>query len=148
MAPDMEGYVGLFMSALLAATVLPFSSEAVLVGLAAIERYDPWLMWLAASVGNTAGAWINWLLGRFIERFKERRWFPFNATTIERAGDWFRRFGVWSLLLAWLPVIGDPLTLVAGVFRVNVWFFLALVFAGKAARYAIVLLSARELLNL
>ena len=92
-----------------------------------------------ASVGNTLGSVVNWLVGRFLLRWRERRWFPIGAAALERATAWFARFGVWSLLLAWLPIVGDPLTLVAGVLRVNFWLFVALVALGKTARYALVL---------
>ena len=139
----MEGYVGLFLSALLAATVLPFSSEAVLVGLmAAADYYMIWL-WFLASLGNVLGAAVNWGLGRFCLRWQDRRWFPVDKEKLDRAGRWFSRYGVWSLLLAWVPIIGDPLTFAAGVLRVNFWLFLLLVSIGKAGRYAVVILAAQ-----
>ena len=95
-----------------------------------------------ASVGNTLGSFVNFLLGRFCLHWREARWFPVKAAGLDRAGAWFRRFGVWSLLFAWLPLLGDPLTLAAGMLRVNVWLFLALVGAGKVARYGVVLWAA------
>jgi len=142
----MEGYVGLFLGALLAATILPFSSEAVLAGLYAFDRYDPLLLWLVASVGNTLGGLLNWVLGRFCLQWQDRRWFPVAPDRLERAQRWFGRYGTWLLLLAWLPVVGDPLTFAAGVLRVNVWVFLVLAGAGKAARYGLVLLAAQGFL--
>lgn len=136
-------YAGLFLSAFLAATVLPFSSEAVLAGLyAAKSGAGAGLLLLTASVGNTLGSFANFLLGRFCLHWRESRWFPIKADRLERAGAWFRRFGAWSLLFAWLPVVGDPLTVVAGMLRVNAWLFLALVGAGKVARYVAVLWAA------
>ncbi len=142
----MEGYLGLFFSALLAATILPFSSEAVLAALYAVDRYDAVLLWLVASVGNTLGGLVNWVLGRFCLHWRDRRWFPVSPQRLQRAQQWFGRYGTWSLLFAWLPVVGDPLTFAAGVLRVNVWVFLVLVGIGKAARYAVVLLVAKGLL--
>ena len=142
----MEGYVGLFLSALLAATVLPFSSEAVLVGLMAAGDYDMIWLWFLASLGNVLGAAVNWGLGRFCLRWQDRHWFPVDKEKLDRAGRWFSRYGVWSLLLAWVPFIGDPLTFAAGVLRVNFWLFLLLVSIGKAGRYAVVILAAQGFL--
>ena len=142
----MEGYVGLFLSALLAATVLPFSSEAVLVGLMAAGDYDMIWLWFLASLGNVLGAAVNWGLGRFCLRWQDRRWFPVDKEKLDRAGRWFSRYGVWSLLLAWVPFIGDPLTFAASVLRVNFWLFLLLVSIGKAGRYAVVILAAQGFL--
>ena len=142
----MEGYVGLFLSALLAATVLPFSSEAVLVGLMAAGDYDMIWLWFLASLGNVLGAAVNWGLGRFCLRWQDRRWFPVDKEKLDRAGRWFSRYGVWLLLLAWVPIIGDPLTFAAGVLRVNFWLFLLLVSIGKAGRYAVVILAAQGFL--
>ena len=141
----MEAYGGLFASGFLAATLLPLSSELVLVGLLAAGGYDVGLLWFAATLGNSLGAAVNWALGRYCLRWRERRWFPISGPALERAGRWFRRFGVWSLVMAWLPVVGDPLTFAAGVMRVNFWLFMALVAAGKGARYLAVILAAREL---
>lgn len=135
----MEGYLGLFLSAFLAATVLPFSSEAVLAALAAFDAHDDLLLWVTASVGNTLGSLANWVLGRFFIRWQNRRWFPVKPDRLARASRWFRRYGTWSLLFAWLPAVGDPLTLAAGMLRVNVGLFLVLVGFGKAVRYAVVL---------
>ena len=138
--------MGLFLSALLAATVLPFSSEAVLVGLMAAGDYDMIWLWFLASLGNGLGAAVNWGLGRFCLRWQDRRWFPVDKEKLDRAGRWFSRYGVWSLLLAWVPFIGDPLTFAAGVLRVNFWLFLLLVSIGKAGRYAVVILAAQGFL--
>jgi membrane protein YqaA with SNARE-associated domain len=142
----MNGYLGLFISAFLAATVLPFSSEAVLTALYAFDRQAALNLWLVASAGNTLGSFANWLLGRFCLRWRDRRWFPVKPNQLDRASRWFAKYGAWSLLFAWLPVVGDPLTLAAGVLRVNVWLFLVLVAAGKAVRYAAVLAAAQGLL--
>jgi membrane protein YqaA with SNARE-associated domain len=108
--------------------------------------YDMIWLWFLASLGNVLGAAVNWGLGRFCLRWQDRRWFPFDKEKLDRAGRWFSRYGVWSLLLAWVPFIGDPLTFAAGVLRVNFWLFLLLVSIGKAGRYAVVILAAQGFL--
>ncbi|WP_339515817.1 YqaA family protein [Pseudomonas sp. RL_15y_Pfl2_60] len=130
-------YLGLFLSALGAATLLPLQSEALLVGLLLSHDYSVWLLLLAASLGNILGSVINWWLGRYIEHFSQRRWFPVKPQQLERAQAFYARYGRWSLLLSWAPVIGDPLTLVAGVMREPLWRFLLLVTLAKVARYGI-----------
>jgi membrane protein YqaA with SNARE-associated domain len=128
-------YAGLFAAAFLSATVLPFQSEVVLFGLLLTERHSWWLLVLVASVGNTLGSATNWVLGRLLARFEERPWFPVKRESIARAEKWYHRYGRWSLLLSWLPFIGDPLTIVAGVLREPFPVFLALVILAKTARY-------------
>ena len=132
---DLAAYAGLFASALLAATVAPMQSEAVLVALLLGGDYSvPWLL-VVASCGNILGAVLNWLLGRWIERFHERRWFPASAQQLARTQGWYQRYGKWSLLLSWAPLIGDPLTVVAGVMREPLPIFLLLVTIAKTGRY-------------
>ena len=131
-------YGALFLSAFLAATVLPVSSEAVLAGLIVSGRADPWLLLVVATIGNTLGSVVNWVLGRGVETLRNGRWFPITADRYEQACRTFRRFGQWTLLFAWLPVVGDALTLAAGAARVNLGVFVALVATGKAARYAVI----------
>ncbi|MEZ5935572.1 MAG: YqaA family protein [Alphaproteobacteria bacterium] len=125
-------------TAFLAATLLPASSEAVLAGLVVAEAAPIALLLAIASVFNTAGSCVNWLLGRVAERFKDRRWFPVSADSLERAQVWYRRYGVWSLLASWVPIIGDPLTVAAGVMRTPITVFLPLVALAKTARYAVI----------
>ncbi len=139
----LPAYVGLFLSALLAATILPASSEVVLATLLASEAYNPPLLLAVATAGNTLGSLVNWILGRFLLHFQDRRWFPLTPAQYERACAWFTRYGVWSLLFAWLPVLGDPLTVVAGALRVGLWRFLILVAIGKAARYAAIAVTVQ-----
>jgi membrane protein YqaA with SNARE-associated domain len=135
----MESLTGVFMSAFLAATILPFSSEIVLTAFYAAGGGEAVTLWLVASAGNVLGALVNWWLGRYLLHWQDRKWFPFKPDQLGRAENWFGRFGQWSLLLAWVPVVGDPLTFIAGLLRVNVWVFLVLVTIGKAGRYAAVL---------
>ncbi|WP_067215658.1 YqaA family protein [Stappia indica] len=129
-------YGGLFLSALGAATLLPMQSEAVLVGLLLSGR-PVLLLLFVASLGNTLGGLINWALGRGIERFRHRRWFPVGEAALTRAQDWYSRWGKWSLLLSWMPIIGDPLTLAAGVMRERFLTVLVLVAIAKTGRYAV-----------
>jgi membrane protein YqaA with SNARE-associated domain len=128
-------YAGLFAAALLSATVLPFQSEVVLFGLLLTEHYSWWMLVLVASVGNTLGSAANWLLGRLLALFEDRPWFPVRRETVARAEKWYHRYGRWSLLLSWLPFVGDPLTIVAGVLREPFPVFLILVALAKTARY-------------
>ena len=134
--------IALFINAFIASTILPAASEVVLW---AIVANDPGLLWPAiavASVGNTAGAAVNWALGRYLSNFTERKWYPLAARQQDRAARWFQRFGLWSLLFAWVPIVGDPLTVVAGVLRVRFPVFLCLVAVGKTGRYIIIAMLA------
>lgn len=130
-------YLSIFATAFIAATLLPVFSE---VALAASFTSDAsiFLLWLAATVGNTLGSCVNWWLGREILRFQHKRWFPITELQLEKAQSIFNRYGVWSLLMAWMPVIGDPLTFVAGIFRVRFICFLVLVAIGKGVRYGVI----------
>lgn len=133
---DLAVYGGLFLAAFTAATLLPAQSEALVVGLL-LTDYAPWLVLAVASVGNVLGSVVNWFLGRGIEWFRGRRWFPVSPAALARAEGWYRRYGRWSLLLAWAPIIGDPLTVVAGVLRETFLVFLLLVSIAKIGRYLI-----------
>jgi membrane protein YqaA with SNARE-associated domain len=124
----------LFSSAFLAATILPFYSEVVLFALLR-EGHSAALLVAVATIGNTLGSVVNWWMGIYILHFRHRRWFYFNDKQIERAQQWFRRYGFWTLLFAWLPVGGDALTLIGGIMRVPMWLFLPLVALGKGLRY-------------
>ena len=131
-------YLSLFTISFLAATILPFSSEITLAGLIATSNYDNLLLLIFASVGNILGSVVNWALGFYSRTITTKKWFPFKETQIERSSQWFKKFGKWSLLFAWFPVIGDPLTLVAGLLRVRFLDFIILVAIGKVSRYLIV----------
>lgn len=128
-------YGGLFLAAFLAATVLPAQSEAVLAGLLAGGHFSPGLLILVAGTANVLGSVVNWLLGRGVERFRNARWFPLSAKSLERAGRWYRRYGWWSLLLSWMPIVGDPLTVAAGIMREPFARFLLVVSIAKFGRY-------------
>ncbi|MGH6892653.1 MAG: YqaA family protein [Dongiaceae bacterium] len=134
MSLEFAGLGGLFLAAFIASTLFPASSEAVLGGLTTSGAYDAWVLIGIASAGNVLGASVNWGLGRWAA---ETRWVRDNRH-LARASSWFQRYGPWSLLLSWLPVIGDPLTLAAGLARLNFPAFLLPVAAGKVGRYILV----------
>lgn len=141
---DLGIYIGLFASAFLAATIFPAQSEALLVGLLVAGAQPPWLLVAVASVGNILGSAVNWALGRSIELFSERRWFPMKGDKLDRACTRYRRWGKWSLLLSWVPIIGDPITLAAGFLREPLPMFLLLVAIAKTGRYvALALLTLK-----
>lgn len=130
-------YAALFGSAFLAATIFPAQSEAVLAALLLDGTHPAPVLIAVASLGNVLGAIVNWLLGRGIERFKDKAWFPAKGDVLERAQAWYQRYGKWSLLLSWAPFVGDPLTVVAGVMREPFPVFLALVTVAKVGRYLV-----------
>lgn len=135
----MTGLLALFVSAFTAATLIPAGSEVALVALARAGDHAPALLWLIATAGNVLGAAVNAALGRAATRFRDRRWFPASPGALARAERRYRRWGRWSLLLSWVPVIGDPITVAAGLLREPWWSFLALVTLAKGGRYLVIL---------
>jgi membrane protein YqaA with SNARE-associated domain len=127
-------YLGLFLTALLAATLLPAQSEAAVAAML-VSGHRTWLVIAVASVGNILGSVINWWLGTQAARLGNRRWFPLKSKQMERAAAWYRRYGRWSLLLSWVPIVGDPLTVVAGVLRERLAIFVLFVAIAKIGRY-------------
>ncbi|WP_089679344.1 YqaA family protein [Halomonas shengliensis] len=130
--------LSLFLVALASATLLPGGSEVWLArlwcqGEAAVA------LWAVATLGNSLGSLVNVALGRYARHFQDRRWFPVSAEGLARAERWYLRFGEWSLLAAWAPVVGDPLTVLAGIFRLPWWRAALLILVAKGARYALVL---------
>ena len=141
MTGDLAAYGGLFAAALVAATILPAQSELLLAGLLNAGEQSPVLLVTFASLGNVLGSIINWGLGRHLIHLRHRRWFPLKPEAYDKTVGWFNRYGLWSLLLAWVPVIGDPLTVVAGALRVDLLRFTVLVAIGKVGRYIFIALS-------
>ena len=131
-------YLSLFIISFLAATILPFSSELTLASLMATSSFDNLLLLAVASLGNILGSVVNWILGFYSRNLSTKRWFPFKDKQIEKSSKWFNKFGRWSLLFAWVPIIGDPLTLAAGLLRVKFIEFLILVTIGKVSRYLVI----------
>ncbi|SDP11888.1 membrane protein YqaA, SNARE-associated domain [Phyllobacterium sp. YR620] len=135
MPADFAVYAGLFAIAFAAATILPMQSEAALAGLLLSNAFPSSVLISVASAGNILGSVVNWGLGRAIDRFRDRKWFPANSAQLDRAASWYRRFGRWTLLLSWMPIVGDPLTVVAGVLREPLASFIILVAIAKIGRY-------------
>ncbi|WP_347900497.1 YqaA family protein [Pseudomonas purpurea] len=136
----LTGYLGLFLAAFGAATLLPLQSEALLVGLLLSDRYWLWTLLAIATLGNVLGSLLNWWLGHSVERFKGRRWFPVSPRHLDKARGHYQRYGHWSLWLSWVPIIGDPLTVIAGVMREPLARFLLIVTLAKGARYGVLAL--------
>jgi membrane protein YqaA with SNARE-associated domain len=130
-------YLGLFIVAFMAATVLPAQSELLLGALLIDKTFSPFLLIAVATVGNVIGSCVNWWIGRLAERFRERRWFPVSADTLTHYQLRYQRWGKWSLLLSWAPLIGDTLTLIAGVMREPFLPFVLIVTFAKLARYLV-----------
>lgn len=126
---------GLFGAAFLAATVVPMQSEALLVGLLLGTNHSPALLVSVAGCGNILGAILNWWLGRSIQRFRDRPWFPVKTRRLTQATWWYHRYGRWSLLLSWAPIIGDPITVIAGVLGEPLLTFVLIAGTAKLLRY-------------
>ena len=131
-------YLSLFLAAFLAATIIPAQSEAGLSALIMTTENNVILLVVVATFGNVLGAVVNWYLGRWVNRFSDRRWFPIKPLQLSRATLWYRKYGRWSLLLSWLPFIGDPITIAAGVLREPFLSFVLIVGFAKAIRYILV----------
>ncbi len=131
--------IGLFAVSFFAATLLPGGSEAALLAMVASTDHSIWLLFGVASLGNTLGSVLNYALGRGALRYQNRKWFPASPATLAKAQSAFLRWGQWAVLLAWVPVIGDPITVVAGVMRMGFIRFLILVAISKTLRYAVLL---------
>ena len=130
----------LFISAFAAATILPLQSEAVLWSLLYQAQQPAFILISVASIANILGSCVNWWLGLKLEQFKQRRWFPASEQQLERAQITYQKYGYWSLLLSWVPIIGDPLTLIAGLLKERFTRFLLLVSVAKIGRYLCVYL--------
>ncbi len=135
---DAAVYSGLFTASLVAATVLPAQSELLLAALLVSGEQAAWKLIGVAWVGNTLGSAINWALGKFLCRFRDRKWFPIGPEVLDKAQGWYGRYGRWSLLLSWAPFIGDPITVAAGVMREPWWSFVSIVALAKLIRYMVV----------
>ena len=139
-------YLTLFLVAFLAATILPLSSEVVLAGLSSTSG-EKILLLVVASFGNVLGSSFNWVLGKYARNLETKKWFPFSTNQLLKASFWFTKYGKWSLLFAWLPIIGDPLTFIAGVARLRFVPFLILVTIGKVSRYILIIIGVDWIVN-
>jgi membrane protein YqaA with SNARE-associated domain len=142
----MASVIALFFAAFLAASIFPAQSETFLVTLLLADNHPVWVLFTAATVGNVLGSVLNWLIGRFLKQFSDRRWFPVSPQKFEKAAGWYHRWGYWSLLASWVPIIGDPLTLVAGALREPFWRFALIVTLAKGGRYLVLILATLSLI--
>lgn len=141
---DSFALLGLFSASFLAATLLPAQSEAILAAMVIADGFSPLALLLAASTGNVLGSCVNWVLGLQVDRLGKRRWFPVSEAKMKQVRETYARWGWPSLLLSWAPIIGDPLTLVAGAMKEPFWRFLLVVTFAKTARYVVIIAFARE----
>lgn len=135
---DLLAHGGLFLAAFLAATIFPAQSEFLLIGMLMSEEFSPLALLIVASVGNILGSCVNYLIGRAFAGTQRLERF-INAQRREQAENWYRKYGRWSLLLSWLPIIGDPLTIVAGLCRDRFLYFVLIVTIAKAGRYSVIM---------
>lgn len=134
----IEVYVILFLSSFTSSTILPGNSELTLTAFISQREFETLYLIIVASIGNVLGSIVNWYLGRYFIKFKNKKWFPFNEKNLNNSSKWFLKYGKWSLLLSWLPFIGDGLTLIAGVLKVPLFEFIVLVTIAKVVRYVFV----------
>lgn len=139
-------YLTLFTICFLAATLLPLGSEVTVAGMAAAEK-NFWVIWIVASLGNYLGAFANYAVGRWGGKWCLRRYFDTSPAALEKARRWYSHWGHPTLFFAWLPVIGDPLTVLAGILNVHPLLFTLWVLPGKAIRYWIVIKGVEGILR-
>ena len=139
---SIEVYIILFTSSFASSTILPGHSEITLIALITQKKYEVFYLVVFASLGNILGSVLNWYLGIYFLKFKNKKWFPFKENQINKVSKSFLKYGKWSLLLSWVPFIGDVLTLVAGMFRVPLNQFVVIVSVAKVSRYIFVSLIA------
>ena len=143
---SLDAYGSLFISSFLSSTILPGHSEITLTTLILLEKYSQFLLIFFASFGNILGSVINWYLGFYITKFVNKSWFPFKKKQLDKASLWYLKYGKWSLFFSWVPIIGDPLTIVAGIFRVPLVIFITIVSISKVLRYIFVVYVALKFL--
>ena len=134
-------YLSLFTIGFMVATIVPFGSEMYFATLLAMNKYNSILLLIAVSIGNILGSVFNWICGFYAAYFLKKKWFPINKNQIDKATNFFINYGKWSLLLAWVPFIGDPITFVAGTLRYSIYPFLLFVSISKITRYLVIYFS-------
>ena len=139
---EFEVYITLFVSSFISSTILPGHSELTLTGFIFLNKFSVFNLILIASLGNILGSILNWYLGFYLIKFKKKKWFPINKLQLEKTSLWFVTYGKWTLFLSWVPFIGDPLTVVAGVLRVPIITFVIIVSISKILRYVFISLIA------
>ena len=139
---SIEVYFILFASSFSSSTILPGHSELTLTAFITQREYETIYLIIVASIGNVLGSIVNWYLGLYFIKFKNKKWFPLNEKNMNNSSKWFLKYGKWSLLLSWVPFVGDGLTLIAGVLKVPFFEFITLVTIAKVVRYLFVALMA------
>tara|TARA_X000000950_G_scaffold8045_1_gene8844 strand:- start:554 stop:994 length:441 start_codon:yes stop_codon:yes gene_type:complete len=139
---SIEVYFILFASSFSSSTILPGHSELTLTAFITQREYETIYLIIVASIGNVLGSIVNWYLGLYFIKFKNKKWFPLNEKNMNNSSKWFLKYGKWSLLLSWVPFVGDGLTLIAGVLKVPLYEFVLLVTVAKVTRYVFVAMMA------
>ncbi len=142
----IEVYASLFISSFLSSTILPGHSELILTAFIFLKKYPIIDLIFFASIGNILGSILNWCIGYFFTNLKDRKWFPINKSQLTRASSWFLKYGKWTLFFSWVPIIGDPLTIIAGIFRVPIYTFILIVSLAKTMRYVFISLVVTNVL--
>ena len=130
------------------ATIVPFGSEAYFASLLVMKQYNGLFLLIAASMGNILGSVFNWICGYYAAYFLQKKWFPIKQKQIDKTSIFFIKYGKWSLLLSWVPFIGDPITFVAGTLRYSFFPFLILVSISKVGRYLVVYFLTLWVINI
>jgi membrane protein YqaA with SNARE-associated domain len=124
------GFLALLLVSFIAATILPFSSEAALT-LGILSGIPIFAAVTACSIGNCAACSFNYGLGAFFTTPAKIQ----KSKSGKKAYDWVKKYGIWSLLLTWLPIVGDPITIAAGIFRIKLVIYITIVFSLRILRY-------------
>ena len=138
----IEVYASLFISSFLSSTILPGHSEIILTAFIFLKKYPLIDLIFFASIGKILGWILNWCIGHFLTNLRDKKWFPINKSQLNRASSWFLKYGKWTLFLSWVPIIGGPLTIIAGIFRVPILTFILIVSLAKTIRYVFISLVA------
>jgi len=131
------GYIGLFIAAFLAATILPLSSEIVL-GTLLLGGLSPVTLVIVATAGNVLGSLVNYALGYWASLGVIKKWLKMSEDEFVRAEQRFTQYGMLALCFAWVPIMGDPITVMAGILRIRLFWFVILVTFGKLLRYVVI----------
>ena len=134
-------YLSLLTVSFMFATIIPFGSEMYFTTLLSLGKYNSFLLLVSVSIGNVLGSVFNWVCGYYVNYFIKKPWFPITRKKIKKGTEIFNKYGKWSLLLSWVPFIGDPITFVAGTLRYSFIPFVILVSIGKVGRYLVIYLS-------
>ena len=143
---DFEVYTSIFVSSFLSSTLLPGHSELTLTAFIFLKKYSIIDLIFFASIGNILGSILNWCMGYYLINLKDKKWFPIKNLQLEKATLWFSKYGKYCLLLSWVPFLGDPLTVVAGILRIRLLTFIIFVSIAKIFRYFVIALISQNLL--